>query len=590
MSQFMPMSSSRGGLQLSILPAGVLVERDGRAVVDVDVSRHRIVIRARGQPHETHTVTSIGLMDAACTVASILRRVAAGTVRSRAVAEARRGAPRLEADPTPTVQGQLFAATPSSSALVVDDRDALIAALKGQLLERCIAVARRRDPRIDKAAAIVDAVLGVGPPPLLYSEGVLLAPYLIDDIVRFRAAAVVVAMLGRFQARTVASCHGQAAPPLSSWRSFLAPNKVVTRALDKTVAALEEPAFAGVSAAHIWQLRRIDLIAPVSSPGRLTVLGERSLVGGPTTARDLRLLQLVDDDTLDGLRDDVVVALRLQRAPAAQQVHTLCIVLQGDRHEEPAAERLSPALRLRRLVRRRLQGLATTLAARRAGARSMSTGWGAMAARPPIPLPDDPGIRFLATADDYVDEGERMHHCVALHFNQGCRGQAFIFHVDDGPTTVHIDRHGALVQARGRENVQNEHTHRAGRRLAAWGAPLRLLRLGPATTSVWLGDGPTLPAGTQPLRLLGDVVMALAAAATRRRPAEVDAKVDDADDDGVDAEVDAEVDDLVDDELEVEVDVEHWRSAVQAAQQGRAWLGVDGGGVLVVIANDGIPS
>jgi L-aminopeptidase/D-esterase-like protein len=107
---------------------------------------------------------------------------------------------------------------------------------------------------------------------------------------------------------------------------------------------------------------------------------------------------------------------------------------------------------------------------------------------------------------------------------------------------------------------------------------------------VWLGDGPTLPAGTQPLRLLGDVVMALAAAATRRRPAEVDAKVDDADDEGVDAEVDAEVDDLVDDELEVEVDVEHWRSAVQAAQQGRAWLGVDGGGVLVVIANDGIPS
>jgi hypothetical protein len=219
--------------------------------------------------------------------------------------------------------------------------------------------------------------------------------------------------------------------------------------------------------------------------------------------------------------------------------------------------------------------LTAVLAARRAGARSLAPGRGALAAPPPIPLPDDPGIRFLATAGDYVDEGERMHHCVAMHVHLGCRGLAFLFHVDDGPTTVHIDRYGLLVEARGEANVNNEHTRRAGRRLAAWGAPLRLLKLGPATTPVWLGDGPTLPAGTQPLRLLGDVVLALAAATSRCRAA-----VDD----------DDEVDDLVDDELEVEVDVERWRAAVQAAHEGRAWLGVDGGGVLVVIANDGMPS
>ena len=556
------------GLQLSILPAGVLVERAGRAVVEVDVSGHRIVVRARGHEVETEPVTAIGLLNAAWTMASVLRRVVASTAR----------APVHRAAPLPTVQGQLFATTPSVSvsALPVDDRDTLIASLKGLLLERCIAAARRREPRIDEAAAIVGAVRGHGPPPIMYSEGVLLAPHLIDDILRFRAAAVVVAMLEPAYGRMAASIHGQNAPLLSSWRSLLAPNKVVSRALGKTLAALDEPDFAGVPSSHIWALRRIHLIAPVKSPGILAVLAERSQVGGGTQDRDLRLLQLVDEATIDGLRDEVVPPFRLQRSPKAQQVHTLCAVLGGRRQEAAGDEGLPPALRLRRLVRSGLAEFEEAFRRRRADRGAYggppwlagATSKGATAATPPIPLPNGPGIRLLVTADDYLNEGERMQHCVAMHFGLGRRGLAYIFHVDDGPTTVHINPLGVLVEARGEANVRNDATRRAGRRLAAWGAPLRLLSLGHPIMSVWVGAGPALPSGTQPLRLLRDVMGALAATMARRSATAIDA-------DAADADADAEV--------------QRWRPAVQAAQQGRAWLGVDAAGDVVVIAVEGAP-
>jgi hypothetical protein len=143
---------------------------------------------------------------------------------------------------------------------------------------------------------------------------------------------------------------------------------------------------------------------------------------------------------------------------------------------------------------------------------------------------------------------------------------AYIFHVDDGPTTVHINPLGVLVEARGEANVRNDATRRAGRRLAAWGAPLRLLSLGHPITSVWVGAGPALPSGTQPLRLLRDVMGALAATMARRSATAIDT---------ADTDADAEV--------------QRWRPAVQAAQQGRAWLGVDAAGDVVVIAVDDAP-
>jgi hypothetical protein len=156
-----------------------------------------------------------------------------------------------------------------------------------------------------------------------------------------------------------------------------------------------------------------------------------------------------------------------------------------------------------------------------------------------------------------------MHHCVAMHFSLGRRGMAYIFHVDDGPTTVHINPHGVLVEARGEANVRNDATRRAGRRLAAWGAPLRLLSLGHPITSVWVGAGPALPSGTQPLRLLRDVVGALAATMGRRSATAIEADAD--------------------------AEVQRFRPAVVAAQQGRAWLGVDAAGDVVVIAAEGTP-
>lgn len=73
---------------------------------------------------------------------------------------------------------------------------------------------------------------------------------------------------------------------------------------------------------------------------------------------------------------------------------------------------------------------------------------------PPIPLPEDEHIRFLAKVGDLYDESDLMKHCVYSYASYTVRGHSFIFHVEkDGDiATIEINGRGELVQSHGIHN------------------------------------------------------------------------------------------------------------------------------------------
>jgi len=497
---------ARPAVPLITLADGFLVESEGRTVVHVDVATGGIVVHLAGRAPLAFGLSTGGLDDASRTVALVVRRAIGRRPRQTMVAV---GSPRqrhLFGSAGDDVDLAVVGVEPPSGGSRERSGDRLQPLLRAAILERAQAVARRRDARIDAVAARVGAMVDT---PLVYSSAVLETPWLIDDVLRFKAAAIAVAMAETLPPPVRADAGVRALIPfLSRWRSLFAPDGQVTRAVSKTLALLDEPAFRDVDARDVWRLQSIALVQPVRSPRHLHLLAERQQLGGPALERDLRLLQLADDDAIDDAIDDVARTLRLQRLALRQREHVLCEVL-GQAGDRAGDERLPAAHAVRTLVRRRLDAVR---AARRRPAREGSS---QVAVAPPIPLPVDRRLRFLVSEDDFLDEGERMHHCVGTYFASAVDGEGYFFHFHDGDgdgdgaATVRVSPCGVVLESRGPCNARTPATLRATRALSAWGAPLSLLSLGAADACIWHGDGPTLDDDERPLRTLVALVQAV---------------------------------------------------------------------------------
>jgi hypothetical protein len=90
---------------------------------------------------------------------------------------------------------------------------------------------------------------------------------------------------------------------------------------------------------------------------------------------------------------------------------------------------------------------------------------------PPIPLPEDPNVRFLSSVEEVCEEGARMNNCVASYARSAVRGLCYLFHVDHAGTeaTIEVDRAGRVVQAAGPGNKMNAASRRGRRVLGHWG-------------------------------------------------------------------------------------------------------------------------
>jgi hypothetical protein len=97
-------------------------------------------------------------------------------------------------------------------------------------------------------------------------------------------------------------------------------------------------------------------------------------------------------------------------------------------------------------------------------------------ASPPIPLPIDTHVRFLARVSDISEEGRMMCHCVGSrnYVEKAVNGSSYIFHVDyqDQTATVEVDRWGNVVQAQGPRNHDNTATAYGRSVLTPWGSQL----------------------------------------------------------------------------------------------------------------------
>ena len=109
----------------------------------------------------------------------------------------------------------------------------------------------------------------------------------------------------------------------------------------------------------------------------------------------------------------------------------------------------------------------------RDGAQQIADNYGAetKVAAPPIELPPDPQVRFLATVGDICDESEAMRHCVRSYVPMAVEGDAYLFHAENygEQATVEVSRSGQVTQTAGPGNERNRAATWGGRVLKKWG-------------------------------------------------------------------------------------------------------------------------
>ena len=95
-----------------------------------------------------------------------------------------------------------------------------------------------------------------------------------------------------------------------------------------------------------------------------------------------------------------------------------------------------------------------------------------LATIPPIPLPDQPEIRFLATVEEICQEGTEMGHCIAGYAHDAVKGHCYLFQVihNGERASVQVNMFGQVVQSHGPHNHRNNAEAWGRQTLKRWGA------------------------------------------------------------------------------------------------------------------------
>lgn len=332
-------------------------------------------------------------------------------------------------------------ALPAGSSLPPPLRLPLIAALRRS--------AAAREPAIVRVEERVAAERAT---PLVFSRAVLRARYFVEDVLRFRPAAIAAAYVeDRLPGAERVDVVDRAALLLSRWRTLFAPHGRTNRAVQKTLAEIADDA----SGEDLWELARVHLERPVKSGLHLKILAERSRVQGKHRQEHLSLIQHAEPDELVELRSRVSEALFGEGLSEAEENHLLAEAIANGGSRESDG-------RLGQVVER-------SIVDGRAQLKASSSGPLGLCPLPPLPPP--PGARQLRTALDIVREGQAMRHCVGAHAQHALAGELFIFHIEiDGrPITVEVDLEGDVLDAAGFANDRGPAAMKAREIFEAWG-------------------------------------------------------------------------------------------------------------------------
>ena len=304
-------------------------------------------------------------------------------------------------------------------------------------------------------AAIRKAMPTTEVTPAAFSSDLHAHPFLVKDVLRYRAAAFAVANAERLPGdhATPEAFRDLLGRLADDWRGLFSPTERSYRSLNRTLDAL--PARARDD--DVWMLRRFRLEQPLASGLHLRVLAEVARVGNRHLELHGHLIQHASENLLRELLDSVAVALDRSRAKIGDKIHLFA--------EFMAAQTDCPAgMGLRAILRR---ALACDTMPRRN--RPIAV------VRPPIGVPEDRGIRFLSTRQEIVDEGRRMQHCIGARAVEAVDGNAFFFHVEhEGcQASAQVDASGRVVEVRGPANETNLACTYAAEVIGRWGNGFR---------------------------------------------------------------------------------------------------------------------
>ncbi|MCC7069882.1 MAG: PcfJ domain-containing protein [Deltaproteobacteria bacterium] len=436
------------------------------AILEVCTAAHTLRVTGRRGRSTEHAATRSGLRAVVTYVAR--------AVRGTRPCERPVGVPVLP-------QGELFGV--GGFHAVALDAAAAPDPFRAEVTRLLLAALRRSAERVRPAAELTlldERLRLLDATPLLYAAPFLHHPFVARDVLKHRAAAVALAQVERTLGAWDRPEHTALLVDRAAlWPSFFAPPGNAARAVRKTLALLAEVA----DPEDLWVLRSVPLGRPLRSALHLQAVAERVRVRRPADDLEaqLRLVEEAPEDELAELVCRVAVVFGVGADPPAVQVHVFAELLAN-------AERPTTARKLRQLVRAlMLDHMRPRLSAR-----------GGLTAPPPIPPPTAPGVRFLASVDAVLCEGQEMHHCIGTRAAAASRGDAFLFHVERGQerASAEVARDGELVEVSGPCNARGNAACRYARQvLEPWGLLVRVAGVAPAGTCAWLAPAPLVPRG-----------------------------------------------------------------------------------------------
>lgn len=328
------------------------------------------------------------------------------------------------------------------------------------------------DPRVRDVWGRLAALTGE-PPLLACAEALYADPWIVRDVLRYHAAAVALAFVetalrppGLVWDPTTAAGEAALVDAMRDWRGLFSPTGRPYRSLDRTLMRLAPD----VPPDLLCRLRRIQLPRPLLDRRELTaVLVAHGVYARPERAgvaeSHRRVVLGASGAEVAAAVARIGQALERRLAPERADAMREALSLLAD-YPHPYHGRLAGlverALRWHRVapdVRAEVSAL---------GGMAMPT------RRPPVPLPEDPRIMFLATVGDVVEEGARMRHCVGAYARRAVTGGCYLFHVEYGgaEATIEVASTGEVVQACGPGNRHNAATGWGKRSLASWGSDL----------------------------------------------------------------------------------------------------------------------
>lgn len=308
--------------------------------------------------------------------------------------------------------------------------------------------------------------------PLLYRT-----PFLVRDVLRYRAAAIALAFVAtdlwpeppvEGSLPTVAHLRRL----MRTWRSLFSPTGVSYRSLDRTLMNLP----AGIAPRRLCELRHVRLERPITNRLELQFLLEVIALTrerGRPRPELLRMAMHASEATVRAaLRHIADATCPLDPSDANHVARAVYYLLdappQGSTRLDHAARH---AVRWHRMLHRHLRAVAAGIPFPLAGEHPPET----PTARPPVPLPAAAGVQFLDTVGAVIEESRRMQHCIALYADCAVAGRCYLFHVEHAgeSASIEVGADGTLQQAAGPRNRRNRATEWGRRELARWAAAWR---------------------------------------------------------------------------------------------------------------------